>query len=349
MIELERHIEILLLSNDCVIVPDLGGFMAHHLEAHYDEEDAMFIPPQRTLGFNPQLKLNDSLLAQSYVEAYDISYPEALRRIEAEVAELKQHLENDGYYELNDLGQLKINEEGKMEFSPCEAGILTPELYGLCSFEMKPITRQVVDILKAETDSQATVLPLNQETTEQVDTTETDNDERVISIKMSWIRNTVAVAAALLAFLLMTKPVNVGMQTGMSMSQINLPIIQKEANHTDSESVNQSGLNESVNTNPIANEAETPAEQPAAVKEEPASKQPTFCIVAASHVSQKGADELVARLQEEGYTSTRVYLYNNIRRVIIGSYPTEAEANSDLQKMHTNKELAEAWVYEVKK
>ena len=37
VIELERHIEILLLSNDCVIVPDLGGFMAHHREAGYDE------------------------------------------------------------------------------------------------------------------------------------------------------------------------------------------------------------------------------------------------------------------------------------------------------------------------
>ena len=193
------------------------------------------------------------------------------------------------------------------------------------------------------------MLPLNQETTEQVETTATDNDERVISIKMSWIRNTVAVAAALLAFLLMTKPVNVGMQTGMSMSQINLPIIQKEANHADSESVKSVNLNESVNTNPVANDAETPAEQPAAIKEEPASKQPTFCIVVASHVSKKGAEEFVTKLQKEGYTSSRVYLYNNIRRVIIGSYPTEAEANSDLQKMHANKELAEAWVYEMKK
>ena len=96
VIELERHIEILLLSNDCVIVPDLGGFMAHHLEARYDDEECMFLPPQRTLGFNPQLKLNDSLLAQSYVEAYDISYPEAIRRIEAEVAEVRQYLDNAG-------------------------------------------------------------------------------------------------------------------------------------------------------------------------------------------------------------------------------------------------------------
>ena len=136
MIELDRHIEILLLSNDCVIVPDLGGFMTHHVNARYDNGDGMFLPPLRTLGFNPQLKMNDSLLAQSYVEAYDISYPEAVRRIEAEVSELKQHLETEGYYELNDIGVLAVNEEGHYEFSPCEAGILTPDLYGLSTFEM---------------------------------------------------------------------------------------------------------------------------------------------------------------------------------------------------------------------
>ena len=111
MIELGRHIEILLLSNDCVIVPELGGFMAHHVSAHYDEGDNLFLPPLRTLGFNPQLKLNDSLLAQSYIEAYDISYPEAIRRIEEEVNELKQHLDNQGSYEIDDIGVLSINEE----------------------------------------------------------------------------------------------------------------------------------------------------------------------------------------------------------------------------------------------
>ena len=69
MIELERHIEVLLLDNDCVIVPDFGGFMAHHVDARYDEADGSFVPPIRTLGFNPQLKINDSLLIHSYIEA----------------------------------------------------------------------------------------------------------------------------------------------------------------------------------------------------------------------------------------------------------------------------------------
>ena len=126
MTKLDRHIEILLLENDCVIVPGLGGFVAHHVSARYDEQDSLFLPPYRTLGFNAQLTMNDSLLAQSYVDAYDMSYPEALRQIENEVNEIYHTLENEGFVELSDLGKLATNSEGKLEFEPYESGILTP-------------------------------------------------------------------------------------------------------------------------------------------------------------------------------------------------------------------------------
>ena len=62
MIELARHIEILLLENDCVIVPELGGFIAHYQPAYYAESDNIYFPPMRTIGFNPQLTMNDGLL-----------------------------------------------------------------------------------------------------------------------------------------------------------------------------------------------------------------------------------------------------------------------------------------------
>ena len=55
MTELERHIAKLLLDNDCVIVPGFGGFMAHHIAASYDEKNHIFLPPTRTVGFNPRL------------------------------------------------------------------------------------------------------------------------------------------------------------------------------------------------------------------------------------------------------------------------------------------------------
>ena len=156
MIELERHIEILLLDNDCVIVPGLGGFVAHHVDARFDSRDNMFLPPMRTLGFNAKLNMNDSLLAQSYVEAYDISYPEALSRIDTEVDELKLTLEKDGFYELSDIGVLTINAEGKYEFEPCESGILSPDLYGLAGFEIQ----RLADETAAEGKAAVVELPV---------------------------------------------------------------------------------------------------------------------------------------------------------------------------------------------
>ena len=139
MKEIERHIESLLLRNDCVIVPDLGGFVAHHVDARYSEEECLFLPPTRMLGFNPQLTMNDSLLVQSYADTYDLSYPEALGRVEQEVAALRSALDEEGHCELEGLGTLYKNQEGKLSFAPCEAGILTPSLYALDSFEVKPL------------------------------------------------------------------------------------------------------------------------------------------------------------------------------------------------------------------
>ena len=45
MIELARHIEILLLENDCVIIPDFGGFIAHYQPARYIKEEKSLSSP----------------------------------------------------------------------------------------------------------------------------------------------------------------------------------------------------------------------------------------------------------------------------------------------------------------
>ena len=82
MIELSKHIECLLLRHNCVIVPGLGGFVTQYVPARYVPEEELFFPPFRSVGFNPRLTLNDGLLVQSYMQAYDTSYPETLRIVE---------------------------------------------------------------------------------------------------------------------------------------------------------------------------------------------------------------------------------------------------------------------------
>ena len=305
MIELGRHIEILLLSNDCVIVPELGGFMAHHVPASYDEDDNLFLPPLRTLGFNPQLKLNDSLLAQSYIEAYDISYPEAIRRIEEEVNELKQHLGNQGSYELEDIGILYLNDDGGYVFEPCEAGILTPELYGLSSFEIKILPEILAKNVK-DNDKHVESQNVPEEAIPQkwsVEKDEPEDDEaNTIKIKVAWIRNAVAFAAAVIGFLFITTPVSNSENSTVVASSFCPPVLME---HIPSQPSSDIEFKESKETSENeVSAAEVPSNT---AKREVTAEKPSeevtakgYCIVMASHVAKKNAEAFVNELHDRG-------------------------------------------------
>jgi hypothetical protein len=112
MIELSKHIEVLLLENDCVIVPGLGGFIAHKRQAAYSIQKGEFMPPLRTIGFNPQLIMNDGLLVQSYMQAFNTDFPDATRRIEKTVAEIKDQLYQQGQVTLHNVGTIYYNMNG---------------------------------------------------------------------------------------------------------------------------------------------------------------------------------------------------------------------------------------------
>lgn len=356
MIQIERHIEILLLSNDCVIVPDFGGFMAHHVDARYEESEGLFLPPLRTLGFNPQLRLNDSLLAQSYIEAYDISYPEALRRIANEVEELKQHLSNEGCYELNDLGTIYVNDEGRYEFSPCEAGILTPSLYGLSSFEMARAEAKAMPEMPSLTAVDAQVKPLEpvvevenqapeveQPAADDADDTPT---ARTISIKVSVLRNLAAACIAIVAFLLFPKQLTPSTSQNAYNGGINTELLQRLMPR-----------NLTIENAPATAKVETPkapvtvakeASQEAAAKpeaEKPAAPEHYYAIVLASQVSKKNASNFVDQLHQKGFGEARVVGTGKHTRVVYGRYDSENDAYNALRPLRKqSSEFAEGWV-----
>ena len=352
VIELERHIEILLLNNDCVIVPDLGGFMTHHVDARYVEEEGIFLPPLRTLGFNPQLKINDSLLAQSYVEAYDISYPEALQRIEDDVNELKMHLMNEGEYEMNDIGKLALNEDGNYVFTPCEAGILTPSLYGLGTYEMKrleaaaPIKKEVQTVQQVAAEEEETP----EESAQIIGMTpiEEDEEEDVVKIKFSWIRNTVAVAAVLLAVFLLALPSGKTEMMTRTISNINngllFGMMSKDTNTTPID-YKKKDIQQTMAKTDTVLKKDTIAKPQEAVKPK---VHEGYCIVLATHVTKKNANAFVEELQQKGYQESEVYIHKDGTRVIYGNYKTQEEAYNALRKVHREKGLEEAWVYQFK-
>ena len=375
MIELQRHIEVLLLKNECVIVPDFGGFMAHSVPARYDGDDHLFLPPLRTLGFNPQLRINDSLLAQSYVEAYDISYPEAVRRIDAEVSELKQALSEDGEYCLDDLGTLTVNDEGNYSFTPCEAGILSPELYGLGSVSIDPLCEQQAHGTSAMSAGHAPAQKQAKAPTLLELTDNSDDDEKVVIIKMSWIRNAVATAAAILVLILFAAPVANGDLGRHTMSQIhhsvlkrlmpqdtNAAVLPATPAPTAPATTKAPAAPAAIETPaPTATEATTTAETPTATEAATTAEAPTateaatakvatdtFYIVLASQVKRSYAETYVAQLHEQGYKDARIVAFGNNVRVTCGEYTSEEEAYRQVHRMHKKEEFAEAWVLKKK-
>ena len=141
MIELSRHIKALLLENDCVIIPGLGGFIAHNCPAIYEKVSNTFLAPARTIGFNPQLTLNDGVLVQSYMEAYNTDFPDATRKIEKTVEYIKSALYTDGQIELNDIGILYYNVNGSYQFEPFQNAFFSPALYGLDNFKFPQLQK----------------------------------------------------------------------------------------------------------------------------------------------------------------------------------------------------------------
>jgi septal ring-binding cell division protein DamX len=361
VIELDRHIEILLLDNDCVIVPGLGGFMAHHVEARYEEDEQAFLPPLRTLGFNPQLKINDSLLAQSYIEAYDISYPEALQRIEDEVNELTQILQNEGRYELNNIGIIELNEDGNYVFTPCEAGILTPSLYGLNSFEMSLI--KGVAQPEVEETPEAKVVEMKPEPKPEPEVNSVlqqnlvdinDDDSDVVRIKFSWIRNAVAVAAILLAVFFVAMPTGKTELMKSTINNLNNQILfgMMTSKDTNTSAIDFKRKNAQkpatvktaeaiLDTIKPAKPAEAP--KPVAIKTDSARKG--YCIVLASHVNKHNAEIFINNLAERGYKGAEIYVHNNVTRIVYGNYANQSDAYKQLQKMNHEKDLEDAWVY----
>ncbi|SFF98881.1 Sporulation related domain-containing protein [Prevotella sp. KH2C16] len=346
VIELERHIEILLLSNDCVIVPDFGGFMAHHVDACYDKEEDIFFPPQRTLGFNPQLTLNDSLLVQSYIEAYDISYPEALRRIEDEVRELKQHLEHKAEYEFNGLGIIRMNDEGKYEFTPCEAGILTPDLYGLNSFEMERLQlTSLVSTINIETKP---ITNAKEEAEESIEAEVhkkfssniflDDEDEEPYTIHPGIVRNLLAACVAALAFLLFPANIGNGDSHSMLISKIDTGMLTRI--------ISSEVTPKPVVIRKIAIIAKSHASTSKDSIELP--QAPFYTIVLCSRVSLKNATNYKNTLHNTGYTKAEVLQKGKSVKVIYGKYPTENQAYNILNKLNNRSEFKDCWVMKVK-
>lgn len=358
MIELAKHIEVLLLENDCVIVPQLGGFIAHYRPAYINKADGKMYPPSRTIGFNPRLVMNDGLLVQSYMQAYNTDFPDATRKIEKAVSQIKDNLYHDGQVNLNHVGMLYYNIHADYEFEPSANGFFTPMQYG-----MKPL---VLPAVNQSGRHSATAEPA---------------EKSFRNRRHHLMQYAATVAASILLFFLLSVPVEntyvddaayaslgsaeMFMPHTPSVSQRSTSTLPGRQNQSQTpkhaDKVKQHKIKNNVNTlKPVKVKTEKvmQAAAPSPVRKatphpsksdqttaSPINLQKGYYIIVASLPTAQSAEQELRKLKQNGYGQAQVISAQGRYRIAISHFSTQNQAYQEIQNIKKNKNFSSAWVF----
>ena len=139
---LSIYLTELLKSNDCVIVPDLGGFIANFQGSGYDAQNNQFSPPTKEIIFSAKLKKNDGLLVNFVGEKEGVGYLEARKIVSEYVAECMFRLENRETVEFDQLGKLLIDPHDNLIFEVDPRANLRVDAFGLGAFHFPQLVHK---------------------------------------------------------------------------------------------------------------------------------------------------------------------------------------------------------------
>lgn len=374
MIELAQHIEALLLENDCVIVPGLGGFVAHYASATRVREENIFLPPTRIIGFNPQLKMNDGLLVQSYMSVYGTNFSDATKMVEHKVDELIATLHEDGKVDLPNVGEVRYTIHNTFDFAPYDNKITTPYLYGLDAFEMRELS--------------ALEKPLIGNVAAYSVPAAIQKEKRTFSIKFNraYLTNAAAVVAAIVLSFFFSTPIENTEVVEENYAKLLpdelfekiekqslaiTPIVIKQNTPARKSANKQKGTQKKVvapvavrevkvgktpaastetQTKTEASKAvvtpETPKQnaQPTAAKQSVATPKRPYHIIIASVGTEQDAEAMAAQLVAKGFSTAKAIVGDGKMRVSIESCGTEVEAYQALARIRQNETYKNAWV-----
>ncbi len=155
--QLETYISDLLYRYDCVTISEFGAFLTHRVSAKLDESSNTFYPPKKVVSFNEQLQHNDGLLPNYMAEVEKIPYEVAIHKITKYVKTMKSYLIQGETITFNNIGELVLNKEGKINFEPSYHINYLTDAFGLSQFESASISREVY---KKEVEAIEKVIPI---------------------------------------------------------------------------------------------------------------------------------------------------------------------------------------------
>ncbi|MFD1139595.1 SPOR domain-containing protein [Larkinella insperata] len=159
MVPVSDYIKKLLFQYDCIVVPELGGFILHYIPAMYVENTGLYMPPRKKIAFNEALRLDDGLLINYMMLHEGCSRDEVVPVIRHFVDQLKQQVRQQQIFAIEGLGLFSENEEGKLQFDPEIRHNFQGESYGF-----QPVAARLVNSpAEQEAVTPVAVIPMPKE------------------------------------------------------------------------------------------------------------------------------------------------------------------------------------------
>lgn len=150
---IEESVQELLLTHNCVIIPQFGAFVSDYQTATIAHTNvSRFSPPSKKLIFNNKLVYNDGLLLNYLAKTYSLSFADASAYVQKFVWSVELNLKQSKPYQFGNLGSFTAPAAGVLAFEPQTHDFLLTDSFGLDTFEFRMLNDVPVSRAKRSFD-----------------------------------------------------------------------------------------------------------------------------------------------------------------------------------------------------
>ncbi|MEY4524905.1 MAG: hypothetical protein RIR57_275 [Bacteroidota bacterium] len=325
MTEFYSFLEHLLYEHECVIIPQLGGFVVNAKDFMFNEQEGKIYPKKKYVAFNEKLKTDDRLLSTEWAKKRAISLKEASLEIAELSKRLKNELTSSGKVQIGVLGTFTLNQENRISFSP------NPDFNAdLAVFGLFPVG---LGQIPARVEKKPVLIPAI--TTEDLPEISSTGHQPVKLTKSVYVYALLAFLIGGLGAFFLTAPA-----TNQSQSSLNPIKIEKKVDVTPVKTVAPAVV-DTLSVKTIEAPVVAPVNTPE-IKEED-----VIYLVAASFQSLKQAEKGLKEFKSRGFDQAEIILKNEQTKFYRISLGTEHSMDAGYAKASELKEKkkVDIWVY----
>lgn len=311
--DITPFIHELVVLNECVILRGFGGFDTRYKHAVYDDRRKKILPPGKEIRFRSDWKKDNGMLEKHLSSSLDIPRDEASQLIDDYVQDLQQKLRSDGNLNLEGIGQFTLDDKQNIFFRTPENVNFLADSFGLDVLDIEQET------VKTESHEQEVKAPKSM--------------EAIPRFKRKYTGWYVVIGTLLLLILVsimiyLSGTHGVGLFSGKNggRQESDLVIFGPKTQADKDPLIKK--ISKSLDEKTTVKEALSLDSQPV----ETEMNNTSYILVAGTFKSEKNAQILCNRLQQQGF-SAKVIPTGQLVRVSLGQFNNKKDALDELQRI----------------